>query len=343
LTELLPNTIYYVAVALKYTHPGSSIICGDNSLVSSFETSPSFPVIITSAIIEYTKSSAVVGGVVTNQGSFPLIERGIYWGLSPNPDTSGTKIEMGNGLGVFSTQITGLSPNTNYYVKAYVTNNTGNWYGSEKRFNTGNDTTFPNVTDVDGNTYHIVTIGNQVWMAENLKTTTYNDKTPIPPVTDGMSWEELYTPAYCWYNNDESSKKDSYGALYNWFSVNTGKLCPFGWHVPTSEDWIFLTDYLGGDSVAGGKLKETGTTHWLSPNIGATNESGFTALSGGLRNAYKGQFFDRGSWEIWWSSSVAQTGYNGYAYDRDLTFSEGKVFKGSDNYQYGFHIRCIKD
>src|ERR1035437_5168917 len=226
LTGLIPDTIYYVAVAVKFTNPGSSIVRGDNSLVIRFETLPFFPVILTSAIIEYTKYSAVVGGMVTNQGMTPLIERGLYWGLSPNPETSGTKIEMGNGLGAFSTKITGLSPNTNYYIKAYATNNNGIGYGSEKYFNIGNDTTFPSVTDVDGNVYHIVAISNQVWMAEILRTIKYIDGTSIPRVTDNSPWNNLTSGAYCWYNNDSATYEIPYGKLYNWYAVNSGKLCP---------------------------------------------------------------------------------------------------------------------
>ena len=134
-------------------------------------------------------------------------------------------------------------------------------------------------TDIDGNVYHTVTIGTQIWMVENLKTTRYNDGSPIPFVTDSSSWSNLTTPGYCWYNND-TTNKNTYGALYNWFAVNTGKLAPTGWHVPTDDEWTTLTTYLGGESIAGGKLKETGTTHWRTPNAGATNEIGFTASSG---------------------------------------------------------------
>jgi uncharacterized protein (TIGR02145 family) len=135
--------------------------------------------------------------------------------------------------------------------------------------------------DVDGNVYNTVTIGAQVWMAENLRTTKYNDGTSIPLVTDSTKWSDLSTPAHCWYNNDKASYKATYGALYNWYTVATDNLCPTGWHVPTTAEWQILKDYLGS-SVDGGKLKESGTTHWKSPNKGATNESGFTALPGGL-------------------------------------------------------------
>ncbi len=165
----------------------------------------------------------------------------------------------------------------------------------KQRQSTPSDT----VTDIDGNVYHTVTIGTQVWLVENLKTTRYNDGTSIPLVTDSAAWSNADTSAYCWYNNDIANK-NTYGALYNWFTVNTGKLAIAGWHIPTDAEWTTLTDYLGGESIAGGKLKETGTTHWRSPNAGATNESGFTALPGGHRDV-NGTFSAMGDDGFWWS------------------------------------------
>jgi uncharacterized protein (TIGR02145 family) len=139
------------------------------------------------------------------------------------------------------------------------------------------------LTDVDNNTYKVVKIGTQVWMAENLKTTRYNDGSAIPLVTDNTEWNNLTTPGYSWYNNDSATYAQTYGALYNWYTVETGNLCPTGWHVPSDAEWTTLTDYLGGEAIAGGKLKETGTAHWDSPNTGATDETGFTAFPGGNR------------------------------------------------------------
>lgn len=134
------------------------------------------------------------------------------------------------------------------------------------------------IADADGNTYKIIKIGDQVWTAENLRTTRYNDGTEIPLVTDYTAWTNLTTPSYAWTNNDIGNKS-VYGALYNWFAVKTCKLCPSGWHVPTDAEWTILENHLGGITVAGGKMKETGTEHWFAPNTDATNESGFTAHS----------------------------------------------------------------
>ncbi|MBS0000242.1 MAG: fibrobacter succinogenes major paralogous domain-containing protein, partial [Cyclobacteriaceae bacterium] len=131
-------------------------------------------------------------------------------------------------------------------------------------------------TDADGNVYTTITIGDQEWLGKNLKTTSLNDGTPVPEVTDIVEWSDLETSGLSWYENDETRYKDVYGALYNWYTVDTRKLCPAGWHVPTADEWETLHDYLG-DSVAS-KLKEVGNTHWSMQNNDAINSTGFTAL-----------------------------------------------------------------
>jgi uncharacterized protein (TIGR02145 family) len=198
---------------------------------------------------------------------------------------------------------------------------------------------FAAIKDIDGNIYKTVRIGSQTWMAENLKTTKYNDGTAIPLVTDDNAWESLTTPAYCWHKNDATANKNTYGALYNWDAVNTNKLCPSGWHVPTDAEWASLTTYLKGDSVAGGNLKETGITHWKNPNTGATNESGFTALPAGYRD-YDGTFGGVGDGGFWWSSTD-YTASNGSS--RDMTYDGSSVHRSYGDKQDGFSIRCLKD
>ena len=136
---------------------------------------------------------------------------------------------------------------------------------------------YGSMTDKDGNIYKTILIGTQTWMVENLKTTKYNDGTSIPFVSEPTSWSNLSTPACCWQQNDPA-RKVTYGVLYNWYTINTGKLCPKTWHVPSDSEWTALTDYLGGENVAGGKLKESGFKHWYSPNTGATNEVAFSAF-----------------------------------------------------------------
>lgn len=195
------------------------------------------------------------------------------------------------------------------------------------------------IKDVDNNLYPAVSIGSQIWMAENLKTTKYNDGTAIPLVTD--DWINLSTPGYCWYSNDSATYAQTYGALYNWYTVNTGNLCPTGWHVPSDAEWTQLTDYLGGASVAGGKLKETGTTHWLSSYTRSTNETGFTALPGGFRD-YGGTFSKVGTNGSWWSS----TEYDAtYAWSRTLSYEDSRVYRSYSYYgkTTGFSVRCLRD
>ncbi|MBG0861140.1 MAG: T9SS type A sorting domain-containing protein [Bacteroidales bacterium] len=199
-------------------------------------------------------------------------------------------------------------------------------------------------TDGNGNNYPVVKIGTQTWMTENLKTTKFNDGTAIALVANASAWAASSTPGYCWYNNDATTYKDTYGALYNWYVVdaasNGGKnLCPAGWHVSTDPEWTTLTNYLGGVSVAGGKLKEPGTSHWYSPNTGATNESGFTALPAGDRSS-NGTFWDIELYGSWWSSTQSSTGS---AWDWYVGYADNISWRYDDGKQNGFSIRCIKD
>lgn len=194
------------------------------------------------------------------------------------------------------------------------------------------------VTDIEGNVYPTMKIGTQSWMVENLRVTKFNDNTAIPLVTNATDWKILFTPGYCWYNNDPATNKNIYGALYNWYTVNTGKLCPTGWHVPTDAEWITLTTYLGNVN-AGGKLKETGTTHWLVPNTGATNESGFTALPGGSRwydGVFGGIIGDHGGW--WSSTTVNGDPIYRYVYNNSSMVAH---LVGDSN--QALSVRCVKD
>jgi uncharacterized protein (TIGR02145 family) len=197
---------------------------------------------------------------------------------------------------------------------------------------------FGTVTDIDGNIYPTVLIGNQFWMAENLKTTRFEDGSIIPNVTDNNVWEQLTTPAWC--NNNNSLANDIiYGKLYNWFTVSDPRnVCPAGWHVPTDAEWITLTDFLGGTSVAGGKMKTT--TGWQSPNTDATNESNFSGLPGGYRNGSSGPFGDVGDGGNWWSSSEGGTDD---AWGRSLGYLGGNASRYSNGKRNGFSVRCLRD
>lgn len=199
---------------------------------------------------------------------------------------------------------------------------------------------FVDCTDGDGNHYPVVMIGNQIWMAENLKTTKYSNGTAIPLVTDNVSWAALSSPAYCWYDNDSITHGTAYGALYNWFAVETGNLCPTGWHVPTDAEWTMLIDFLGGDSVASEQLKETGTTHWWGSNTNATNFSGFTALPGGGRDYNNGGFYLIGRSSSWWSSTAYS---NTHALNRFMLFNNNFIAVWNYHKNYGYSVRCVRD
>ncbi len=195
------------------------------------------------------------------------------------------------------------------------------------------------VKDIDGNLYPAVKIGDQVWMGSNLRTTRYNDEAVITLVSDGTDWSNLGTEAYCWYDNDEASYKNEYGAIYNFYVVESGKLCPSGWHVPTYEEWLSLETYLGGVGAAGGKLKETGTVRWATPNTGATDETGFGGRPGGKRDT-GGNFLSEGDYGLWWSSTESG-GTNGLG--RYLDAASTNLSNFGEDKKTGCSVRCVKD
>jgi uncharacterized protein (TIGR02145 family) len=184
-----------------------------------------------------------------------------------------------------------------------------------------------------------VTICSQIWMLNNLEVTTYRNGDPIPQVTDPTAWLALTTGAWCYYNNDPAMGV-IYGKLYNWYAVNDPRgLAPTGWHVPSDAKWTTLSTCLGGAAVAGGAMKETGTTHWTSPNTGATNSSGFTALPGGYRYG-NGTFSDVGNYGFWWSSTEDSTAFAWY---RSLNCTIGNIVRYVSVKQIGSSVRCLRD
>ncbi|MGM0667339.1 MAG: fibrobacter succinogenes major paralogous domain-containing protein [Bacteroidota bacterium] len=300
------------------------------------EDPPGPPALTTGAISEITYSGAITGGIISDDGGEAVTARGVCWSTSSTPTTADNKTEDGAGSGSFTSEITGLDPETPYYVRAYAVNNVGTSYGNEISFTSGP------LTDIDGNTYNIITIGTQLWMQENLKVTKLNNGTSIPLVKDNDIWLQTDDPGYSWYDNDEDTYGDTYGAFYNWHTVNTGMLCPDGWHVPSDDEWTALTDFLGGEEVAGGKLKEAGTEHWYSPNTGATNESGFTGLPGGYRSN-GGQYYSMGWTGNWWTSTIVDDGWDMYVYNRRLRADLNSVYRGNSNKNFGRYVKCIKD
>ena len=236
-----PKQVTGLTNGTQYAFAVSAVNAGGESGLSAVQTAtpqvaaPSAPVI--SGIIIGDGSATVSWAAATGATSYNL-----YYATGTTVTISGTKL-----TGVTSPkQVTGLTNGTQYAF-ALSAVNAGGESGLSNIV-----TATPNVVDIDGNVYHTVTIGTQVWMVENLKTTRYNDGTAIPLVTDGTAWAALTTPGYCWYNNDSATYKNTYGALYNWYAVNTGKLAPTGWHVPTDSEWTVLTTYLGGESLQAG-------------------------------------------------------------------------------------------
>jgi uncharacterized protein (TIGR02145 family) len=201
------------------------------------------------------------------------------------------------------------------------------------------------VRDIEGNRYRTIEIGDQVWMAENLRSTSYNDGTPIPNATGYDEWASLETAAYCWYNND-SSYRDPFGALYNWHVLESGELCPEGWHIPSDEEWNALVSSVDNSSRAGGALKESGTEHWRSPNIAASDQLGFAALPGGYRS-YNGTFNLMRAAAYWWSATEAN--WYGSSSDgsrvifRSVQHDNAELIRHISEKTNGFSVRCVKD
>jgi uncharacterized protein (TIGR02145 family) len=195
------------------------------------------------------------------------------------------------------------------------------------------------VTDINGNIYKTVTIGKQVWMAENYRAISYRDNTPIAKVTNNTQWSSLTTGAYCWYSNDSATYSKVYGALYNWKTIESSKLCPTGWHVPTKAEYDTLATFLGGANLAGGKMKETGTSHWNNPNTGATNSSGFTGLPGGYRNI-AGVTDNLGSFGYYWTSTQNSATD---AFHKLLSNSAADLYDQPTNKNNGYSVRCLND
>ena len=197
------------------------------------------------------------------------------------------------------------------------------------------------VADADGNLYDTVVIGTQVWLKENLRTTHYNNGDPIPNVTASGAWAGLTSGARCYYDNDSVSNDSVYGPLYNWYAAtDTRNLCPSGWRISSNAEWTAAETFLGGNTVAGGQMKEAGTLHWLNPNTGATNSSGFTGLPGGMRDPLNNNFRTIGENGLWWTS----TAYNGsMAWSTYMWNQFAGVDHNPGSKKYGFSIRCMKD
>jgi uncharacterized protein (TIGR02145 family) len=297
--------------------------------------SPVLATITTTTPSAITSTTATSGGNTTSDGGAAITERGICYNTTTNPTTANSKVVSGNGTGSFTANMAGLIAGTIYYLRAYAINSAGTAYGNEVSFTT------QGLTDVDGNIYNTVTIGTQIWMKENLKTTHYRNGDPIPNIISNTGWSVLITGAYANYNNDAANVA-TYGRLYNWYTATDARnIAPAGWHVPSDAEWVVLINYLGGPSLAGGKLKEAGFAHWSNTNTTGDNSSGFTGLPGGHRTN-NGPFTGMGIVGHWWSSTPI---YTTDAFLLFLESSSGSVSSpsGYTDKRYGLSVRCVKD
>jgi uncharacterized protein (TIGR02145 family) len=321
LTGLTAGTVYYVRAYAT------------NSVGTSYATEVTFtsnvpltlPILsVTIAVSGITSNTAVSGGNVLSDGGTNVTARGVCWSTFAGPSVANAKSTDGTGIGSFTSNITGLIPNTLYYVRAYATNSLGSAYGTEINF----------ISSQTGT----VIMCTQIWNDKNLTVSNYRNGDPIPLITNSAVWATLTTGAYCYHNNDPASEA-LYGKIYNWFAVNDPRgLAPIGWHVPTSAEWDIMINCVG--PLAGGALKETGITHWASPNAGATNSSGFTALPGGYR-ANTGTYSSvPGTITFWWTSSQLSATD---AFEKGAENSSPNILNASYVKVGGAYVRCVKD
>ncbi len=357
LTGLTCSTTYYVrayAINQSGTEYGNQV---------QFTTSPCPvpPTVITSSVIGVAETTAQVGGNVTDDGGATITARGVCWNTTGNPTTLDFKTTDAGTIGSYESSLTGLSPFTTYYIKAYATNSAGTSYGSVYEIKTYWDNSM--ISDIDGNDYHTIQIGNQVWMTENMKTTRFQDGGVIQLVEDDAEWEaiSMEEETYCWYFNDIDNK-NTFGALYSYTAAVHGAggsdanpsgiqgVCPDNWHLPSDAEWKELEINLGmnpgsTDGIGwrgtdqGGKLKSEGLTFWNDPNIGANNESGFSALPGGWRHTW-GEYSDLGAWAVFWTTSeISST----EVWHRNLLNDHEDIYRNIYDKRGGFSVRCLKD
>lgn len=354
MTGLDCGTTYYVKA---YATNAAGTGYGDQLTVVTVECS-SLPVVTTTDISNVGLDYATGGGHVTEQGSSSVTARGICWSTSMNPTLSDNYTVDGSGIGIFTSQLSGLPPYTYIYVRAYATNGAGTAYGDNVNFLSGY------VADYETNLYKMVEIGSQTWMAENLRSTVYSDGTPIPYVDNDADWGALTTSdAACAYLWNDPGNAVPYGVYYTWLAIMNGEsssnsnpsgvqgVCPSGWHVPSDAEWQELEVYLGMDpgvadsfgemrGSVGGKLKQTGIEYWLDPNVGATNETGFSAVGSGYRRETDGLSYLQGKISMFWTSTIrfGTDGISRYIHDGATYMS-----KFGDSFDYGMVVRCVKD
>lgn len=332
--SLSPGKIYY------YTAFATNSVGTGYGVELSFTTQGNAPDAVTDGYDDLGTSSVSLRGLV-NANKLSTTVRFEYGSSSGYGSTiNAAQNPVSDNDVEVTAAVSGLSPNTTYHFRVVAENELGTSYGKDTTFTTVITGITGTVSDADGNSYGTIGIGYQYWTTSNLRTTKLNDGVPIELAEKDSLWRLLATPGYSWYGNDSIfAANNVYGALYNWPTVTSGKLCPAGWRVPSTNDVAKLMDYLGSSSVAGGLLKTTGTSQWQSPNAEATNEFGFNARPAGKRD-YDGLFDFIGLEANWWTTTDYSTHTASYFY---VQYNYGNAYQAYINKRTGLSVRCVKD
>ena len=299
------------------------------------------PIVTTLPLGAYTATTAELGGIVDANGGTSITQRGVVWSVITNPTTADSITQNGVGTGTFLSLLSDLSVDSSYYARAYAINNAGTAYGNEIIFQVTSNSfvSGDGVIDIDGNSYQTIhSSTGQEWMAENLKTCRYANGDSILHIEDNVAWSVLDSGAWVYMNNNPGNST-TFGKLYNGWAVSDPRnVCPTEWHVPSEAEWSFFHSVNGGLSNGGGNMKIPGIAVWLTPNTGATNSSGFSALPGGKRIG-SGDFQEHFGGGFWWASSGTS-----FTLDtRSLYYTSNGVWTGAQGKTLGLSIRCVKD
>ena len=355
------TTYHFVAYA---TSNAGTAYCSVKNFTTAPEAAP--PSVSTYEATVIRNDEASLNGEVTHDGGATVTERGFYYGIYPDPQNRGLKAEAGSGSGSYKKIQDELSGSRTYYFVAYATNSAGTGFGEVQSFTSAyydHSGRTGTLTDIEGNSYGWTGIGQQVWMAGNLKTTRMADGTAILHVPDSADWSHLgeSVKAYSWYDNDDRNR-NTYGLMYTWDAAMNGGtstdinpsqvqgVCPDGWHLPSDAEWKQLEMFLGMSQAEadgrdsrgtdqGGKLKEAGLEHWKSPNAGATNSTGFNGLPGGYRDD-DGEFELLGEFTYFWTTTNHEP-HN--AFIHRLDYWNSKVYRNPFHRSCGMSVRCVRD
>lgn len=329
ITNLTPNTTYYVRA---YASNSNGTSYGNEIVVTTLTGVVGFGAL---TVDEITENTARLTGVITDIAGTQVIEKGFVWSDEQNPTVQTNKMTVSGGmLNSYSVVISDLKPGVKYFAKAYAINDLGVFYSTEKEFNTLAPS-FGEMEDIDGNTYKTVRIGEQWWMAENLRVTKYADGTAIPYASSSEEWYNLNrSPAYTFYNNDSEVER-VHGKMYVDWTLEQCCICPSGWRLPTREEYLELIAFLGGELVAGESLKSS--NGWLGELANGNNLSGFNGLPSGMRGS-TGSFGGFGTQSGWWASGRYYL-FLSSTNDR----ASVRINTGFDSANWGMSIRCIRD